>query len=393
MAKLPRKHLQSAALRLAAAPLDRLYAEARINGGSISAMSILLAYLFAILGISLLVIIHEGGHYLSARAFGMRVTKFSIGFGPTIAKFQPQGSPTVFQIGAIPFLAYVQIAGMNPAEDNDPNDPSLYLNKGVFARFFTIFAGPFANYMVATLLVLGFALSGYQLEVERPPPLEPMTIESVQPGLPAAVAGLQAGDVIVEANGKKVRHVDDLIDITSPRAEQATTYVVERNRQRLAPFTLTPKKSETGRGVIGILAKQAPIVDKQGEPMAFGAALAYSIRFPYELTKDQLEGMTHMVKKRTTEGMVGPVGMVKIVASTSHSIVPFARMLILITVALGMFNLLPLPGLDGGKLVFLFYEIITKRRANEQVENLVHTVGLVFLLCLIALVTLRDVAG
>lgn len=348
--------------------------------------------LLAILGISVLVLLHEAGHYFSARAFGMRVLRFSVGFGPTIAKWQPAGSPTVFQIGVIPFLAYVQIAGMNPAEDNDPNDPSLYPNKGVFARFFTIFAGPFANYLVASLLVLGFALSGYRLETPAPKPLEPMTVEQVQPKSPAAKAGVKAGDVIVEANGKRVRHVLDLIEITGPRAGKATSYVVERAGKRLPPLSVTPEKIE-GSGRIGIVAKQLPQVDTRGEPMPIGAAIAYAIRLPFDLTMEQLVGLTHMVKKRSTEGFVGPVGMVKIVASTTHSPVPFGRMMILITVALGMFNLFPLPALDGGRLVFLGYEIITKKRANERIETMVHTVGLVFLLCMIALVTLRDVAG
>ena len=112
----------------------------------------ILPYLSAILGLSVLVVIHEAGHYYVAKAFGMRVLRFSIGFGPVLAKWQPKDSPTVFQIGAIPFLAYVQIAGMNPAEENDPDDPSLYPNQGVLGRTLTIFAGPFANYMTASII-------------------------------------------------------------------------------------------------------------------------------------------------------------------------------------------------------------------------------------------------
>src|SRR5215468_805763 len=91
----------------------------------------MLQILVAIFGLSLLVIVHEAGHYLFARAFGIRVTRFSIGLGPVLVKYQPKGSPTVFQICAIPFLAYVMIAGMNPAEEVDPNDPGLYPNKSI----------------------------------------------------------------------------------------------------------------------------------------------------------------------------------------------------------------------------------------------------------------------
>src|SRR6195952_1725774 len=116
--------------------------------------------LLAILGISALVIVHESGHYLAARAFGMRVLRFSIGFGPTIAKFQPKDSPTVFQIGLIPFMAYVQIAGMNPAEENDPADPELYPNKSVFAPSVPILAGPSPTCFPAPLVVLTLGTRG-----------------------------------------------------------------------------------------------------------------------------------------------------------------------------------------------------------------------------------------
>jgi regulator of sigma E protease len=342
-----------------------------------------MSILLAILGISILVIVHEAGHYLAARAFGMRVLRFSVGFGPTIAKFQPKGSSTVFQIGLVPFLAYVQIAGMNPAEENDPNDPELYPNKGVAARFVTIFAGPFANYLIASALVFTLALMGHHGENK---PHEPMVVETVQPGSPAETAGVRPGDVIVEADSRRVRNVNDLIEITAPRAKKPTVYAVMRGEQKLPPLTIVPM-DDHGRGIIGIIPKV------RNDPMPVGHALAYAIVYPFELTLHQLEGFVHMFRQGSTEGVVGPVGMVKIVATRTGSFVALANILILISVALGMFNLLPLPALDGGRLVFLGYEIITRRRANERVENLVHTVGLVLLLCLIALVTLRDVAG
>jgi len=335
--------------------------------------------LLAILGISLLVIVHEGGHYLAARAFGMRVLRFSIGFGPTIAKFQPKDSPTVFQIGAVPFMAYVQIAGMNPAEENDPADPELYTNKSVLARFVTIFAGPFANYLIASAMVFGLATAGYHGEN---PPHEPMVVDTVQPGSPAMNAGVQAGDVIRQANGGNVKNVLDLIRITADRAGKPTEYTLERDGKTLGPLTITPM-DDHGRGIIGIV----PRVDHA--PMAVGRAVAYSIAYPYELTVQQLEGFRMMYKQGSTEGVVG---MVKLVSKTTN-FVQLTNFIILISVALGMFNLLPLPALDGGRRVFLGYEIITRRKANERIETMVHTVGLVFLLCLIALVTLRDIAG
>jgi regulator of sigma E protease len=343
----------------------------------------MISAILAILGISVLVIVHEAGHYLAARAFGMRVLRFSIGFGPVIAKWQPQGSPTVFQISAVPFLAYVQIAGMNPAEDNEPDDPELYPNKSVFARFVTIAAGPFANYLAASVLVFALALQGYHGEN---PPHEPMVVSAVEAESPANKAGVRPGDVIRRAHGKPVRNVEDLIELTKDRGGKPTEYVVERDGKLLAPLTITPIEKQK-RGIIGVVPKAV------NTPLSVERALTYAVVYPFELTVFQLKGFAHMWEEKTTEGVVGPVGMVKLVAERTTSFVALANILILISVALGLFNLLPVPALDGGRLVFLGYEIITRRRANERIENLVHTVGLVLLLCLIALVTLRDVAG
>src|SRR6516225_8926129 len=97
-------------------------------------MSSAALYVIAVLGLAVLMIVHEGGHYLAARRFGMRVVRFSIGFGPTIWKHQPKGSPTVYQVAIIPFLAYVKIAGMNPYEEQDPNDKGSYMNASLWGR-------------------------------------------------------------------------------------------------------------------------------------------------------------------------------------------------------------------------------------------------------------------
>ena len=220
--------------------------------------------LLAVLGISVLVILHESGHYLAARAFGMRVTRFSIGLGPALVRYQPKGSPTTFQICAIPFLAYVQIAGMNPAEDVDPKDPALYPNKGVIGRIVTIFAGPFANYVTASVLVFGLAMVGWPDDV----PTTPMIVGDVRAGTPAARAGVKVGDVIVEANGRRIRNVDDLIAATRSRAKKPTPYVIRRNGRQLPPLQITPDRGSDGRGIIGV----APKTERRYTPMPIGEA-------------------------------------------------------------------------------------------------------------------------
>lgn len=340
--------------------------------------------LIAVFGLSLLVIVHESGHYLAARAFGMRVTRFSIGLGPVLVSYRPKNSPTTFQICAIPFLAYVMIAGMNPADEVDPNDPSLYPNKGVFARIVTIFGGPFANYVAASLLVFGIAVSHGWPESKA---AEPMTVDEVEPGSPAAKAGLLVGDVIVRAQDKTIRNVEELIAVTAPRADKPTVYVVQRDGKLIAPLTITPKNVEQ-RGIIGVKSKPSYRL------LTLEQAAVLAVAYPFDLTMRNLEGMADLVRRRTTEGLTGPVGMGKLVAEQAEKgVFSFVHILVMISVALGLFNLLPFPALDGGRLVFLGYELVTRRRPNERVEAVVHTVGLLFLLGVIVLVTLRDVVG
>ena len=161
--------------------------------------------LIAILGLAVLMVVHEGGHYLAARRFGMRVTKFSIGFGPTLWKHRPKNSPTTFQVAIIPFLAYVQIASMNPYEDSDPKDPESYANASLWARIVTIAAGPLANYFFASILMFfGFLLGGNEVVDEAS-----MRVHVGADG-PAAKAGIVDGDRILTVNGDAVKDWDQL---------------------------------------------------------------------------------------------------------------------------------------------------------------------------------------
>jgi regulator of sigma E protease len=348
--------------------------------------SVIFKVLITVVALSVLIIIHEGGHYLAARAFGMRVLRYSIGFGPTLFRYQPKGSPTVFQIAVIPFLAYVQIAGMNPNEEIDPNDPELYPNKSLFARITTIAAGPIANYLTASAIVFGLGVTN-----NLPPmqPAEPMEVGEVVAESPAAVAGLQEGDVIVMANGQAIKNVSELIEATAPRAGEPTLYVVEREGRMLPPITITPA-DRGGRGQIGVSAK---MIRLYSDLDAWESA-KLSIALPYQMTMAQLSGLAEMVERRSTEGIGGPVMMGKMVADAAEAGLPaFLWILMFISVALGMFNLLPFPALDGGRLIFLGYEAITRRRANERFEMAVHAFGIVLLLGVMILVTYRDIFG
>jgi regulator of sigma E protease len=216
-----------------------------------------------------------------------------------------------------------------------------------------------------------------------------MTVGTVQEGTPAAEAGLKVGDRIVEADGRPVRTVEDLIAITSPRGGQETEYVIERDGRRLDSITIVPKDAD-GRGVIGVVAESRRTYTQLG----FVDALEASVVMPFKVTALQVAGIAMMIRNADSEGLTGPVGMGKIVAEHAENGAPdFVMILVLLSVALGFFNLLPFPALDGGRLVFLVYEMITRKRPNERFEAMVHTVGILFLLGVLVLVTFRDIVG
>src|SRR6185295_17316968 len=162
----------------------------------------MLWYVIGVFGLAILMIVHEGGHLIAARAFGMRVIKFSIGFGPVLWRYQPRGSETVYQIALIPFLAYVQIAGMNPLEEVDPDDKGSYANASLIGRITAIFAGPLANYLFASVFFFAaFMISGEAI---------PTTTIEVMPEGAAKAAQMKDGDTILSIDGKSINDWDQL---------------------------------------------------------------------------------------------------------------------------------------------------------------------------------------
>src|SRR6478609_195503 len=154
-----------------------------------------MSILVAIIGLGLLIVLHEGGHFLVARLCGMRVERFSIGFGPTLLGFK--WGETTFQVAPIPLGGFVQITGLNPNEEFDHNDPHVYPNRPRWMRLATILAGPVANYLTAFFLMIAVLLH-FGMPSKTQKILEPVA------GRPAATAGIAAGDVLVRANGQPV---------------------------------------------------------------------------------------------------------------------------------------------------------------------------------------------
>lgn len=338
-------------------------------------------YLAAALIISLLVIIHEFGHYIVARAFGMRVVTFSIGFGPSLFRWRPRGSDTTFQVALIPVLAYVQIAGMNPREETDPNDRGSYQNATPIARFLTIAAGPLANFLAAGVLLFGIvAFGGEQVAAGT------AQIARVAPNTPAAAAGLRADDTVRQINGATVRSWQDLVRATSESQGHPLNVVIDRAGQSVA-LTITPRMNpELRRYTIGV--EQRTVY----RPAPLSRAVEVGVVGPALATAEIFKQIGGMFRRTVPVQLVGPVGIVHETAQQAkHGWRQGMEWVAIISLQLFIFNLLPIPALDGGRLIWLGYEMATRRRPNPKVEARVLAASIMLMLGLFLIVTAREI--
>jgi regulator of sigma E protease len=337
-------------------------------------------YLVAILGLAVLMVVHEAGHYFAARKFGMRVVRFSIGFGPTLWKHKPKDSPTVYQVALIPFLAYVQIAGMNPYEESDPKDPGSYANAGLWARIVTIAAGPLTNYFFASILIFfGLLIGGKEVPDEA-------SMRVIVESGPAQVAGLQTGDKIDAVGGTPVKNWDELRKAVSAHPGEAVELTVDREGTPLK-LTVTPgPKGDKDEGLIHVR------MPTHVEAVGLGEAAVTSVIAPPVFVYENVRAIGRVLTGKEKLQVNGPVGIVKETARQARTgpgvLLQFLGML---SAYLGAFNLLPFPALDGGRLLFLGAEAVSRRKPDAKLEARVHAIGLLMLLTLIAFVTYADV--
>jgi regulator of sigma E protease len=347
----------------------------------------------AILALGILIIVHEGGHFLIARLSGMRVDRFSIGFGPKLWSFKR--GDTIYQIAAIPLGGFVQIAGMSPGEEADQtviekegkyvsverqSDPRFFPNRPIYQRIATIFAGPATNYIFAAIMMVVIYLIWGVPAAGRAP-----VVDGVIDGKPAAAAGFQEGDEIVSIGGKKVADTTEVAPLISASKGAPLDVEVSRGGK---PTTLRVTPAKDGDEYrIGIQIGGREI----WEPAPVGTRIKEALIYPVLYSKFVLQTLfTGGFRQIIREGS-GPIGIVKAMRK-QIALGPQRAMMVIaaISIYLGLFNLLPLPGLDGGRLAFLGWEAISRRRVNQRIEQMVHMVGVLALLLLIVVISFKN---
>jgi regulator of sigma E protease len=346
-----------------------------------------LSIVAAVLAVSLLIVLHEAGHMWVAQALGMRVERFSVGFGPVVWSASRGGVEYV--VSALPLGGYVRITGMSPGDDVAADDRTAYCNQPAWRRVLVLAAGPGANYLIAVVLA-AFLLGTLGL----PTPDGSARVGEVV-GAPAQQAGLRPGDRILAVAGAPVERWNDLVAALQQRPGQTIDLKVERGEGPAAERLTLPITPEDRGGVgrVGVTPWSPRI--RLGALEAVGQGFARTNAAAVQ-TLSMLKGM---VTREQKAELSGPVGIAReLVRGAQVGADRFLTIVWNISVALALFNLLPLPALDGGRLVFLALELVLRRRVNEKVESYVHAAGFVALVALLLGVTLfgkqdLDLAG
>ncbi len=342
--------------------------------------------LIALLVLSVLIFFHELGHFTAARFFGVQVDVFSIGFGKKL--YSKTFGKTEWSISAIPLGGYVKMKGQ---DDSDPTnvsyDSDSYNTKRPWQRIIILLAGPFANFLMAFMLYLSISYMGV--------PKLLTYVDKVGEDTPAFSAGIKNEDKILQINGTNIKYWEDIGDSIN-KSQGTITMVIEREKN-LITLQVTPKVIEDknmfgeaiSRKIIGI----TPLLKQSTQTYGFIDGFGYAWNETVKASKLIFQSVQKIVTGVVgTDQLGGVITIVDVTAQASSAgILSLFFFTALISVNLGVLNLLPIPALDGGHIMFNLYEMITGKTASDSVMYYITLVGWVMLIGLMFLGLYNDI--
>lgn len=331
-------------------------------------------YILALLLLGVLILAHEAGHFLAARACGIGVQEFAMGMGPLLLK-KTSKKGTQFSLRLFPIGGYCQFYG----EDEDLPDPRAFNRQPVWKRVVTVASGPLMNFIVAFLVIVLY-MSAVGLLAVVP------NVAQVEPN--AQQAGLMPGDELIAVNGEAVTDTQMIALAIDESAGESVTLTVLRDGEQIE-IAVTPfYDEELGRYRAGFTFAQ----DRVHVPLL--QSIPFSVSYNVESVRLIASTLKNLVfKGEGVNEVTGPVGTVYVIQEVTQTggLDVYLELIALISVNLGVVNLLPIPGLDGSRLLFLLVEAIRRRPVKRELEGAIHAAGFILLMGLMIVLTYKDI--
>jgi len=341
--------------------------------------------------LGLLIFVHELGHFVMAKKFGMKVEEFGFGFPPRL--FAVKRKETIYSVNLIPLGGFVKIQGEDGGERQDPRS---FASQSYGKRALTLVAGVLMNIVLATVLIsAGYKIGSPQMvegDVKANIKNPKVQILEVNQDSPAAAAGLEVGDTVREINGQTIKEIEDVQQIINMSRGHEATFLIERGKN-LITLKGTPRVDvPAGDGPMGVGLVKTAIIS-YSLPQAIKAGVidtGYAVKFIAEALYNLVVNI--MKTGKISADLSGPVGVAVMTGrATALGFVYLMQFTALLSINLAIINILPFPALDGGRLLFLGIEAIGRKPINQKVERMVNSVGFALLILLMVMITFRDV--
>lgn len=334
-----------------------------------------------LLVLSLLVFVHELGHFAAAKSSGIQVEEFGFGYPPRLLTIAKHGD-TEYTLNAIPFGGFVRMMG-----EEDPSDPDSFAAQSKLVRASALLAGPLMNVVLAFLLFIGVGLIGFDI------PVGSVAIVEVAPGSPAAEAGLQEGDTILDIDSLTVQSTYELIQHTNQKLGEEVTLSIQRGERTLSVNLAPRAEPPVGEGPMGVIIQTVDVVGAETLRYSLWESIPMGIRATGNVFAVIFSGIAQMIQGTIAPDVRGPVGIAAATGEIAKSgLVALMQFTAYLSIQLAIFNLIPFPGLDGGHLAFIALEALRGgKRVTPEKEGLIHLLGLAILIGLMLVVSYHDI--
>jgi regulator of sigma E protease len=335
--------------------------------------------------LSVVVLIHELGHYLAARLTGVRVEEFGFGYPPKV--IGRKIGETIYSLNLLPFGGFVRLLGEQSVEES--KNPRSFANKSKKQRSVIILAG------VAMNILLGVAAFSFIYSVTGiPEQVDYITIEAIAPNSPAESAGLERGDKVVAINGNNMDEVRDFVEYLEDKKGEQVRIQVVRNSE-FKQINLTPRENPPeGEGAVGVVVSN---YDNKFYPwwqMPFRASVV-GVQEAYGWTRMMVEGLVSTIAgifEGVRPEVAGVVGIYQITSTVAQEgILPIIKFVGILSLNLAVINILPFPALDGGRFVFILLEKVIGKKMRPKLEAYINMAGMAILIALMVLITIGDI--